>query len=267
VNCEMPVRSETLWLGYTAVALPIWQELLGSIEVACLRISPVYRGLGVPHGDGSAVVVIPGLLSTDLHCLEFCGWLQRIGYRTYPSRVGLNADCPNLLLPRVAETVENAFRFTGRRVHVVGHSLGGLLAYVLGVRMPEQIRSVITLSSPFRRIAAHPFVLAAALGVRSFILKAHGKDVLPYCFTSACTCDFVRALNQEIPASVRQIAVYTKADGMVDWRSCITGDPSRDYEVRSTHTGLIFNPIVYELVARQLARASPRCWRRGDWLA
>jgi hypothetical protein len=49
---------------YEAVSLPIWQELLVGFEMATLRISPVYWGFGVPEGDGSAVVVIPGFMTT-----------------------------------------------------------------------------------------------------------------------------------------------------------------------------------------------------------
>jgi triacylglycerol lipase len=241
--------------AYTAVPLPIWRELLSGIEMVWLRRSPVYWGFGVPQGDGSGVVVIPGLLSSDFHCAEFCAWLARIGYRAYPSGVGLNAECPNLLLPRVAETIDNVYRFTRRRVHIVGHSLGGLLARVLAARMPERVSSVITLSSPFRQVAAHPAVLNVVIGVRKLILERHGRGVLSDCFTGLCTCDFARALNQELLGSVCQTAIYTKVEGMVDWRSCITGDLSIDCEVPSTHTGLIFNPVVYELVAHRLARA------------
>src|ERR1700750_3369936 len=80
------------------VSLPIWNEMLVGIEMIYLRLSPVYWGLGVPSGDGSAVVVIPGFLMTDLYLTEFRAWIKRIGYKAYFSGIGLNAECPNLLL-------------------------------------------------------------------------------------------------------------------------------------------------------------------------
>src|SRR5262250_432535 len=91
------------------VALPIWQELLVPVEMMCLRISPVYWGLGIPRGDGSAVVVIPGFLGTDFFLTEFRAWLSRIGYKSYDSGIGLNAECPNLLIRyRLTQTIEKA---------------------------------------------------------------------------------------------------------------------------------------------------------------
>jgi pimeloyl-ACP methyl ester carboxylesterase len=100
---------------------------------------------------------------------------------------------------------------------VIGHSLGGLLARVVAVRMPEFVNSVTTLASPFRGVAAHPAVLCAALGVRWVILKRRGRSVTPYCFSDACACDFVRTLDRGLPRSVYQTAIYTKLDGLVDW--------------------------------------------------
>jgi hypothetical protein len=47
--------------------------------------------------------------------------------------------------------------------------------------------------------------------------------------------------------------VYTKNDGIVDWNVCRTGRRANDFEVTGTHIGLVFNPIVYDLVARRLA--------------
>jgi triacylglycerol lipase len=51
--------------------LPIWHELLAGVEIAYLRVSPVCWGYGIPRGDGSAVVVIPGFLMTDFYLGEF----------------------------------------------------------------------------------------------------------------------------------------------------------------------------------------------------
>src|SRR5579885_58983 len=122
-----PRRAEDT--DYKAVRLPIWQELLVGVEMLYLRISPVYWGLSIPRGDGSAVVVIPGFLGTDFYLGELRGWLRRIGYKPYFSCIGLNAECPNLLIRhRLIETIEKAYAQTGRKVHLVGHSLGGTLA-------------------------------------------------------------------------------------------------------------------------------------------
>ncbi len=239
---------------HKAVPLPIWQELLVGVEMLALHISPVYWGLSIPRGDGSAVVVIPGFLGTDFYLGEFRGWLRRIGYKPYFSRIGLNAECPNLLIRhRLIETIEQAYAETGRKVHVIGHSLGGTLALAVASQMPGLVASVITLGSPFRGLTVHPTVLRAVELVRQQILKRHGEGVLPACYTSACTCDFLASLAGKFPKGVAHTAIFTKADGIVDWEVCRTGDSSIDYEVSSTHLGLAFNPTVYEVVAEKLA--------------
>lgn len=243
---------------YEAAPLPIWQELLVGVEMAYLRVSPVYWGCGIPRGDGAAVVVVPGFLGTDLYLAEFRAWLRRIGYKPYDSRIGLNADCPNLLIRhRLAETIERAFRARKKKVHVIGHSLGGVLARAVAAQMPDRIASVITLSSPFQGVVAHPTVLRVADLVRTQILERHGKGVLPSCYTGACTCRFLESLTTRIPKTVSQTAIYTKSDGIVDWRMCVTGNAAVDFEVAGTHIGMVFNPIVFSIVAHRLAGQQP----------
>lgn len=234
--------------------LPIWRELLAGIELGFLMISPVFQGYGVPHGDGSGVVLVPGFLGTDLYLTQFRAWLQRIGYRPFYSGIRLNAECPNLLIRlNLHAAIEKAYKSTRRKVHLIGHSLGGTMVRSVAAQMPTRIASVITLAAPIRGVVAHAAVLRTAEMVRKQIKERHGCGVLPGCYTAQCTCNFVEALVGKFPQSIRQTAIYTKSDGIMDWRVCRTGDPSVDFEVSSTHIGLVFNPIVYSLVAQRLA--------------
>jgi len=249
-----PRRRLVMQEEFEAVPLPIWQELLVGVEMAFLRISPVYWGHGVPRGDGAAVVVVPGFLGTDFYLGEFRAWLRRIGYETYYSGIGMNAECPNLLIrQRLDETIQKAWQSTGRRIHLIGHSLGGTIARSIASQKPDRIASVIALGAPLRGVAAHSAVLRTAELVRKQILERNGKKVLPDCYTGACTCNFLESLKGKFPKSIRQTAIYTKTDGILDWRVCQTGDESVDFEVSATHIGLVFSPIVYSLVARRLA--------------
>jgi hypothetical protein len=100
-------------------------------------------------------------------------------------------------------------------------------------------------------------VLRAAELVRGQILARHGDGVLPKCYTGGCTCSFLESLMQRLPTGVRQTAVYTKTDGIVDWHVCRTGDPKVDFEVSATHIGMVFNPLVYSVVAHRLAGLDP----------
>lgn len=234
--------------------LPIWQEALFGIEVLLLHADPVYYGFGVPRGDGSAVVIIPGFLGSDVYLLEMYAWLKRIGYQPYYSGIGLNADCPNLLIRyRLRETLEKARRETGGKIHLLGHSLGGLLARATAAGRPGQIASVITLGSPFRGAVVHPSVKRAIDAVRRRILVNHGDNVLPSCYTGECSCNFLSFLRRDLPGGVRETAIYSRTDGIVDWRYCVTGNPEWDFEVTGTHIGLAFNPNAYRLIATRLA--------------
>lgn len=61
----------------------IWKEALFAADLLLLHSSPIYYGLGVPRGDGSAVVLVPGFLGTDTYLKQLHAWLGRIGYRPY----------------------------------------------------------------------------------------------------------------------------------------------------------------------------------------
>src|SRR5512142_2751182 len=159
-----------------AADVSAWSEALVGAEFLLLHASPVYYGFGVPKGDGSAVVVIPGFLGTDIYLMEFHAWLARIGYKPYFSGIGLNADCPNLLIQRrLTETIDRALKETGRKIHLVGHSLGGVIARSAAGQRPRDVASVITLASPFRGTVAHRSILRVAEAVRKSILEEHGR--------------------------------------------------------------------------------------------
>jgi len=234
----------------------LWTEALFGAEVLLLHATPVYYGFGVPRGDNSGVVLIPGFLGTDLYLTELHGWLERIGYRPYFSDIGINADCPNLLIQRrVSETIRRALDETGRKLHLIGHSLGGVIARSIAGDRPKDIASVITLVSPIRGTMVNRTVIHAAEAVRLRILQEHGTGVLPRCYTGRCTCDFIDSLRRKVPDSMLQTAIYTRHDGIVDWRYCMTRNPGNDFEVPGTHIGMAFNPTAYSIVAERLALA------------
>jgi len=252
----MAERQQHIREDEVAASLSMLPEALFGVEVLLLRATPAYYGLGVPHGDGAGVVVIPGFLGTDLYLMEMYAWLRRIGYSAHFSGIGLNAECPNLLIQRrLNDTIDRARAETGRKIHLIGHSLGGIIARAAAAQRPDDIASVITLGSPFRGTVVHSRVLRAAEIVRKQILNNHGPGVLPDCYTGRCTCNFLDSLRRDLPASVAETAIYTRTDGVVDWQYCITDDPAVDCEVPGTHIGLAFNPAVYDIIAGRLAQS------------
>ncbi len=234
--------------------IAIWKEAFCGVDFLLLHATPAYYGLGVPRGDGSAVVLIPGFLTSDVFLGHLNLWLGRIGYRPYRSGIGLNAECPNLLIrEHLSATIDEAVKQTGRRIHLIGHSLGGLIAHSVAVQRPDDIASVITLGSPVRGTVVHPGVWYAAERVREQILENRGPAVFSDCYTPRCTCDFSKSLRRKIHPSVAATAIYTRDDGIVDWRHCSTGDSKIDFEVPGTHLGLPFNASVYTIIGTRLA--------------
>jgi pimeloyl-ACP methyl ester carboxylesterase len=234
-------------------ALPIWFESLVGIDWTLLHLSPVYFGFGVPRGDGSPVVVVPGFLGSDFYLYELYLWLARIGYKPYLSNIGWNADCLHTLSEKLTKTIKKAEDETGKKAHLIGHSLGGILSRSAAAQHPDLVESVITLASPFRGVRSHPRVLEMSERIRRRIFARTDKTEYPHCYTGFCHCPAVNALHEYLPKRIRQTAVYTKTDGIVDWRSCQLKTAENDFEVTGTHIGLVYNFQVYKIIAARLA--------------
>ncbi|MFZ5654913.1 MAG: esterase/lipase family protein [Pseudomonadota bacterium] len=241
--------------GVEPVYTPLWREFLWPTELARLLCSPLYRGVGVPRGHGEPVLVIPGFLANDLMMIPLRHWLGRIGYRPYHSDITWNTDCPNKTALRLLQKIKVIHRKTGRRVILLGHSLGGMLAKSILQHAPELIDRVITLGSPFRdHVRAHP----AVTGIWEYLLRGQGKlvgrNLHASCGTGFCMCDFVRHMLQPEARDIPQFAIYSRNDGVVDWTSCAEEDPGANIEVNeATHIGLIFHPRALAAIAQRLA--------------
>lgn len=242
----------------------IWREALWGLDWLSLRLSPVYLGFGVPHGDGSPVILVPGFLTTDAYMVEMYFWLRRVGYSPFLSGIGVNADCIQALTQRLEKTAEAAHAETGKPVRIIGHSLGGLLARRLSLRRPDIVSQLISLGAPIQSLEAHPAIMAAARFVGE---RAEHRRREPSssgaCLTSACEC---LTPGDEVhcpPPSVHHAALYSRDDGVIDWRNCLEPEPSLNHEVGGTHIGLVFNARAYRIVAELLAQASDEGGRRA----
>lgn len=230
------------WLR--AASRPIWRESFAGAEWLALRFSPTFRGEGVTEGDGAAVVTVPGFLARDVSMSVMNDWLERIGYRPYASRIGRNASCPEVLVERLTRTIDNAYSDTGRRVHLVGHSLGGVLARVAAVSAQDKVASVTTLASPIQGPRVHPVLLHIA------------SVVLPTCFAGLCTCAaLLGQLQHPLPTSIASLSLHSRNDGVLDWRCCLNEDAgATNIDVRTTHTGMAASARVYELLGGFLSQ-------------
>ena len=113
-------------------------------EYWSLTRDPVFRGRDVPQGDGSQVLVLPGLFGNDLYLTTLRHWLKRIGYEPLGSHLTINAGCPNRLMERVEQSIGR----TDGPLAIVAHSRGGMLGKSLAHRLGGRCTCLIALGSP-----------------------------------------------------------------------------------------------------------------------
>ena len=223
------------------------------LEHAALRRDPVLRGEGVPAGDGAPVLLVPGFLAGDPSLATMAGWLKRIGHRPCRARMRANVDCTTRALDRLEASLERLADRDGRRVSVVGQSRGGTMARGLAMRRPDLVAGIVTLGSPLvDQFAVHPLILAQVTA-----LGALGTLGVPGLFGRGCgsgeCCAETRAqATARFPGGVGFVSVYSRSDGIVDWRACL--DPDAEHvEVEASHIGMAVNKDVFRAVARALA--------------
>ena len=246
IDCELPLSEKRL---------PLWREIFWLAEWFTLRSSAVYRGAGVPHGRFEPVLLVPGFLGSDQSLKELSRWLGRVRYRAYASGIGRNADCPDVLLSKLIESVEAASRDSGQRLRVIGHSLGGTLARAAAVRRPDVISQVICLGSPIAGSSVHPLVvqLARAIADRTPAPNARPRAHGDHYHDGTCACDVAETLAMPLSPEVTLASIFSETDGVVDWSSSQVEPPATNIEVKATHLGLPFNVGVYRAIALLLS--------------
>ncbi len=214
-------------------------------ELSALLRDPVFRGRGVPPGDGRPVLLIPGFLAGDWTMRVLHSWLGRLGYRSHLSGIVFNIQHSERLLGVLRRKVGAIQKETGSRVTLVGHSRGGLLAKVHSQRRSDSVEQVIALGSPLADWTDLAAITHHAVGVvRTANQLAYGRRLRP---EGRFTYDL--KLSPVVPTT----SIYTKADDVVNFRSCLRPDIPA-IQVWGSHNGLVVNPEVYRLLGRLLAR-------------
>lgn len=232
---------------------PIWRETLLPAAAAALVVDPIFRGHGMPAGHGRPLLLIPGYLAGDRSLATMAGWLQRSGYRAERAGIRLNVGCGGETVARLEERLEQLHETSGgRRVALVGQSRGGAHARALAGRRPELVSGVVTLGSPLiDPLMVHPLVrmnveLVGRLGTLGVPGLLRGA-----CRDGACCEPLRESLRAPLPDEVGYVSIYSRNDGIVDWRSCL--DPgARHVEVDATHLGMGFHAPTYRAIATAL---------------
>lgn len=238
---------------------PLLAEGLWGVEAGALSVSPVWWGSGVPGGNGLGVLLIPGLMAGDSSVAALEDWLRRCDYRPTRSGIALNVDCLRKAHRALERRLEAVVAATGRPAVVIGHSRGGLMGRLLAVLRPDLVAGLVTLGTPH----VNPFAVHPALKRHVDSLAELGSRGIPGVFGASClpggSCwkEVEGDLARRLPSHVAFTSVYSRRDGIVDWRSCLDRD-AECVEVRSTHVGMPLHPGVYGVLASRLGTAAAR---------
>ena len=233
----------------------MWRESRIGLEAAALHRSPVYRGLGLAPGERRPVLLIPGFLAGDASLGTMSNWLRRAGYCTHRTGIRANLDCSEEACRRLEARLEHMAERHGERVVIIGQSRGGIFARALAARRPELVSAIVTLGSPTRSmLAVHPLVLAQ-VGLVSALGTAHVPGVFRWsCLRGHCCQGFREALREPVPDEVGYVAVYSRSDGIVDWRACLDPEADEHVQVNASHCGMGLNAQTFLAVAGALDR-------------
>jgi pimeloyl-ACP methyl ester carboxylesterase len=204
-----------------------------------LLLSPLL--LQAPRGDGHPVLTLPGFLASDLSMVPMRRYLKELGHDPHAWRLGRNFGGVYGKRKALRELLTGIYEATGRKVSIVGWSLGGVYARDLALQLPDMVRSVITLGSPFASD------IRATNATKLYeLLSGEGIDDIP---------GLRAAIAGDLP--VPATSIYSRTDGIVNWRTSLVrpSATAENIEVHlASHIGLGVNPAALWVVADRLAQ-------------
>jgi pimeloyl-ACP methyl ester carboxylesterase len=215
-------------------------EMRGIFELnASLMMSPLL--MRAPRGDGHPVLALPGFLASDLSMAPLRRYLTELGYDAHAWQMGRNLGGLSRVRAALRERLAAIHASTGRKVSVVGWSLGGVYARDLALHAPEMVRYVMTLGSPFANDVR-------ATNATKLYEMLSGETV-------GDDPEFLAAIAGELPMPATSI--FSRADGVVNWRTCLLRPSAKAENIEvylASHVGLGVNPAVLWAVADRLAQ-------------
>jgi triacylglycerol lipase len=205
-----------------------------------------------PVRSTEPVVLVPGFMAGDSSLLLMSRHLRKLGYRTYRSTMHANVGCTREASCHLERRIEAIAIRRERKVTVVGHSLGGLLARGIASRRPDLVEGIVTLGSPLLAPGAiHPvlaFDLAMVIALRRAGLGSMMGDD---CTSGDCARLSWEEARQELDPAVAFTSLFSRRDGVIDWRGCL--DPeAQTVEVSTSHLGMAVDPVVFDVVTSTL---------------
>lgn len=198
------------------------------------------------------VILVPGFMAGDGTLALMNRTLRQRGFRTYRSRIHANVGCTLNAAAQLETRIETIAARRGQKVQIVGHSLGGMLARGLAVRRPDLVAGIVTLGSPMLAPGAHHIALSWGVEALVRLSRAGVPGVMSEeCVAGSCARQSFSDAREPMPAGVGFTAIYSRRDGIADWKACV--DPlALPVEVRASHVGLAVDPHTIDHVTAAL---------------
>lgn len=199
----------------------------------------------LPKGDGHPVIALPGFVASDRSTQPMRRLLADLGYSTYGWGLGRNLKFNDQRESEMRDLLKTVHAREGKKVTLIGWSLGGVFAREMAKHNPDAVRSVISLGSPI----SGDMDQTSAKRLYEYMNGAPSKEMQ----------ERLATLSDAPP--VPTTSVYSKTDGIVAWRGSIQkpGGQTENIRVPASHTGLGVNPLVMNILADRLAQPE------GDW--
>jgi len=219
------------------------------------------EGIGLPlglpalwnmaRGDGHPVMVLPGFSGDDATTIFLRKFLESKGYAVIPWGFKRNLGLAGNVEERVAKRVESIHRLSGRKVSLIGHSMGGVISRQVGHLSPDSIRLIITMGSPHK-------ISGDLHDMATHVVKMFG----------GMAGDFQEQLNTKRLKSWRKMppvpltSIYSRSDLCAHRDAFMVPEDHAQCEsvqVHGSHSGMALNLFVYDVIANRLAQPE------GEW--
>lgn len=228
---------------------PVHLELRAPLELRLLKRSPLWHGENIPNGEGRPVLIIPGFLAAPRGADAIHQILNRAGWRAEIASVGRNSGPAYVGVDAAHADMRRLHEESNQPVTVIGHSRGGQFARILAVRHPEHIRQVVAVGTPL--LVKYPDFAAVKLPAevldRGWRAGAFG-EVFP-----ERESDVDRDRYAAFPEHIDFVSIYSRTDGIVDWRTSIEA-AAHTIEISASHRGMLNSIAGVEAIATALDR-------------
>lgn len=213
-------------------------RLLGEAEVLLEPIRRPRRSVPITASRNPQVaMILPGFATHPMRMRYLARQLESAGHVAKRWGLGFNWGPTDENFAAIEDRLLQLHARHGRKVVLIGWSLGGLYARELAKRQPGSVAKVVTMGSPFSGSPRANNVWRAYQ-----FITGHSVDAPPV------------AAELRVKPPVETVALWSANDGVIAPR-CAAGRPGerdRAIPLRCTHMGFTYDPQVIATLLAEL---------------